>query len=745
MKAATRRKTIKNPVNWYVVDARYKKISDKQTSEFAAQKIADIKNAEAGEHKYFVISVGNENYDGVENGLSYNEWYKIPKTERNRLALKVYREKRKQITSKDLLKYYPENPTNAKLWLLVTEDEVMSKNPKFKSTGSGKEYDSDVVAKYDIGDKTSMINFLHNLNIRVGETVRLHWKGRDYFWIKTDKNSFAKVVPNSGDDILKKGAKDYDDYSNRIKRTSATLHLLADGTAKISTEKHGAISFDSPSDAMDYAQKHNIGWRNIIDLTPEHQARIARYKKKTNGSKQGSVKNPNTTLAKVKAKVKLRTNNGSKPVALESFTDSEQEIIVKYPNHFEIDDGYVYLVKHSRNGKQGSMRKTIANASGELDEQAANELYLYATNDSDLYRQQIVPIYKNLVLKQAKGIYSKEKAIKLAMYLMDNAAKKYAKEFGRVSNWHYMFTTATRRSAAKEFIEHFENESGYGNFDNLLPAKYQKNGKQGSVANPNKKLDAVLDLKSILTLIRNTEAFKRQPDFFTDKLERFERVYGNYLKQTERNTLKGAIRASKSGNKTALIDEIWYLQDSISRYARLDLPASNKTKPNFTNFDGDFDSAFDKLSKMFQGKVTKQKRNVLASDLQPSKTVRLGKLSKVIINGLNGKKYEIDSFGNDAFLSMDRRKNLWFSGADSRINLRANGIKIKNNQMHCLGYLVQVNYITDKKHIENGELVEYYHKLGEVNREKPTLWVDADGFLIANGGDYDVWKEGIVN
>jgi hypothetical protein len=170
-----------------------------------------------------------------------------------------------------------------------------------------------------------------------------------------------------------------------------------------------------------------------------------------------------------------------------------------------------------------------------------------------------------------------------------------------------------------------------------------------------------------------------------------------------------------------------------------------KQKPNYSNFDFDYDKKFDDLSKMFLGKANGEKRNVLASDLQPSRTVRGGKLHKLLINGLNGKKYEIDSFGSDAWFSFDRRKNLWFSGKDARLNLKSNGIKLANNQMHCLGYLDKVHYIVAKKHLENGELVEWHHKLGEVNKELPSIWVDADGFFIVVGGDYDIWKEGIVN
>lgn len=161
---------------------------------------------------------------------------------------------------------------------------------------------------------------------------------------------------------------------------------------------------------------------------------------------------------------------------------------------------------------------------------------------------------------------------------------------------------------------------------------------------------------------------------------------------------------------------------------------------NYSEFDFDYNKGLKDLGKMFQGKTNGQKRNVIASDLQPNTTVRIGKLKKLVINGLDGKGYEIN-FAGEAFASIDRRKNLWFSGKDAQIT----NVKVPNDGQKCLGYLTQINYVTDKAHIENGNIVEYYHKFGEVNKEKPTLWLDGDGFLIVNGGDYDVWKEGIVN
>jgi len=91
-------------------------------------------------------------------------------------------------------------------------------------------------------------------------------------------------------------------------------------------------------------------------------------------------------------------------------------------------------------------------------EHEARELLLTCENDGDLYRQQVQPIEKNLTRKIQKGVYDHEKAKKLWMYLADNCARKYAKEYGDGRPWHKMFSTADRREVAKNFADHFKTE-----------------------------------------------------------------------------------------------------------------------------------------------------------------------------------------------------------------------------------------------------------------------------------------------
>lgn len=86
------------------------------------------------------------------------------------------------------------------------------------------------------------------------------------------------------------------------------------------------------------------------------------------------------------------------------------------------------------------------------DEDAAHELFLYATNDSDLYNRGALPIIANLQRKVKKGVYDAELAIKLWRYHADSAAKGYNKEYGGT------FTPATRDMAAKQFRDYYDED-----------------------------------------------------------------------------------------------------------------------------------------------------------------------------------------------------------------------------------------------------------------------------------------------
>jgi hypothetical protein len=97
------------------------------------------------------------------------------------------------------------------------------------------------------------------------------------------------------------------------------------------------------------------------------------------------------------------------------------------------------------------------------DERALTELELYIDNDASLYRRRGEPILKNLSKKWMQGKYEHPKAVKLFMYLADDGAKQYAKEYASPSEWNKIFSVATRKSYAERAARHFETEALLGN------------------------------------------------------------------------------------------------------------------------------------------------------------------------------------------------------------------------------------------------------------------------------------------
>ena len=110
----------------------------------------------------------------------------------------------------------------------------------------------------------------------------------------------------------------------------------------------------------------------------------------------------------------------------------------------------------------------------DTDESLANELVLFTENDGDIYRSQTLSVLKNLASKKASGKYDRNKAIQAFMYLAETGAKEYIRQHGSPGDiWHQMFPTNVRRTAAVKWRDEFEEEFKLGNFDHLVPKKYQ--------------------------------------------------------------------------------------------------------------------------------------------------------------------------------------------------------------------------------------------------------------------------------
>ena len=102
-----------------------------------------------------------------------------------------------------------------------------------------------------------------------------------------------------------------------------------------------------------------------------------------------------------------------------------------------------------------------------------DELFMYIVNQPDLYRQRLLPIYKNAVTKMAQGKYDSNKAVKLFMYAVDDGAKRYSKEFSTGKDDRAMFPKKVRQDVATRLRDDFEEEASLGNYDDLKPKKYR--------------------------------------------------------------------------------------------------------------------------------------------------------------------------------------------------------------------------------------------------------------------------------
>jgi hypothetical protein len=85
----------------------------------------------------------------------------------------------------------------------------------------------------------------------------------------------------------------------------------------------------------------------------------------------------------------------------------------------------------------------------------SRELFLYATNDGDLYRQMTTPLITNLKKKAAKGVYNSDKAVDAYYHIATEASEKYNKDYG------YKFTVQERFTAAVDMEEYYRDEVYY--------------------------------------------------------------------------------------------------------------------------------------------------------------------------------------------------------------------------------------------------------------------------------------------
>ena len=100
------------------------------------------------------------------------------------------------------------------------------------------------------------------------------------------------------------------------------------------------------------------------------------------------------------------------------------------------------------------------------DSDSVNELDSFIMNDEDLYRRRFMPIITNIRRKMKRNVYDHEKVIKLWMYLVDDAARKYVQEFGsQDQDVKDMFPKETRLKVAQIIADREKENIEQGEYD----------------------------------------------------------------------------------------------------------------------------------------------------------------------------------------------------------------------------------------------------------------------------------------
>lgn len=103
-----------------------------------------------------------------------------------------------------------------------------------------------------------------------------------------------------------------------------------------------------------------------------------------------------------------------------------------------------------------------------MDKVAASELEIYISNSRELTLRRLPEFIKNVARKMKRGTYDPVKSVKLWRYLVDEAAKMYAKEYG--GKWNEMFTVPTRNAVAMELERDYAAQIRDGNWSEILDA-----------------------------------------------------------------------------------------------------------------------------------------------------------------------------------------------------------------------------------------------------------------------------------
>jgi hypothetical protein len=234
-----------------------------------------------------------------------------------------------------------------------------------------------------------------------------------------------------------------------VKKEDAASFMAAASAAKRNGDKK--FKFGDPPKEYPVTIKVNIpAKKEEVEIDEKKMAADAKRKQKERRKKdkaKGKMA-PDAKYARMYAKRKAKTGFGAK-----DRKRGVKQARKAQAGEFVPSGSMIERWKEAAFDKVRAIRSRLGEG---LDAHAARELKLYIENDRDLYRQQIVPIIKNVQRKMKSGKYDHAQAPKLWLYLVDNGAKKYVKEFG--GDVKRDFPKDLRMSIANEFANEYRAE-----------------------------------------------------------------------------------------------------------------------------------------------------------------------------------------------------------------------------------------------------------------------------------------------
>jgi len=221
--------------------------------------------------------------------------------------------------------------------------------------------------------------------------------------------------------------------------------------------------------AYDFIQNKEL-IKDLIDKKENKQINGSMKLKK--GSKQAKDFMAKVRASKGKKSLgavkKKKTAVKRKPLATESksLKDTLKRKKLSLPHGYELRKRKLSGVSKHKDVKSHNYRISISGKKSKLfgipsDRDAIREIEIYAENDPQLYYSRTLPILKNLAKKYVKGTFDVNKSAKLWQYYVEDAMKKYHKQYGGSGSWSKLLSVPDRKTLAKELAEatldNFEN------------------------------------------------------------------------------------------------------------------------------------------------------------------------------------------------------------------------------------------------------------------------------------------------